>query len=49
MIVHVKLDEMITNDEFSAKLIENASLSIETQNNNTSEYAFVTKIDLKVG
>lgn len=46
---NVNIDEMITNDELSAKLIENASLSIETQNNDTSEYAFVTKIELKVG
>ena len=46
---NVNIDKTISKDELSFKLIENASLSIETQNNDTGEYAFVTKIDLKVG
>lgn len=45
---NVNIDKIIANDELSMKLIENASLSIETQINDTSEYDFITKIDLKV-
>lgn len=46
---NVNIDETVKKDELSFKLIENASLSVETQNDDTGEYAFVTKIDLKVG
>lgn len=46
---NVNIGKSISKDELSFKLIENASLSVETQSNDTNEYAFVTKIDLKVG
>lgn len=46
---NININEINIADDLSLKLIENASISIQTHNSETCEYDYVTVVDLKVG